>query len=76
VAYCTSCGADIFFGEVKGSGERIPLERHAEAGPGDDRYIIESHGSPPLLVPVSPTSTAEAYADHRKDCPDHGNGLT
>lgn len=75
MAACPSCGADVFFGVRKDTGEKVPLERHAEAGPGDDRYVIETHGSPPLLVPVSPTSTAEAYADHRKDCPHYGNGL-
>lgn len=74
MAACPSCGAEIFFATVKGTGDRVPLEAHAELGPGDDRYVIDS-ANPPTVVRVSPTSTAEAYADHRKDCPDHGNGL-
>lgn len=76
MAACPSCGAEIFHATREGDGELVPLERHAEMGPGDDRYVITAYGSQPRVTRVSPSSTAEAYADHRKDCPDYGNGRT
>jgi hypothetical protein len=77
---CAGCGVDIRWSVHERTGERIPLEYHAELGPGEDRYIVTGAttvaASPHHVVtPVAPGFPGEAYRDHRIDCPDHGNGL-
>lgn len=53
----------------------MPLEKWTDTV-GEDRYRIVTLG-PPLIVAVVPEqSTVAAYPDHRKDCPDYGNGLS
>lgn len=73
-----ACGADIRWGVIETTRERIPLEYHAELGPGENRYLVTgvtTDNLQHLLTPVAPNSTVEAYVDHRLDCPDYGNGL-
>lgn len=75
------CGAEIRWGVREDTRERLPLEYHAELGPGQDRFIVTGntvggHGnSSHVVVPVAEGFEGEAYKDHRIDCPDHGNGL-
>jgi hypothetical protein len=76
MAVCPSCGAPVQHAVREDTGDRVPLEVTAELGPGDDRYVIINFGPPHTVRRVAPSSTAEAYADHRKDCPDYGNGRT
>lgn len=71
------CGADIRWVVRDDTGELIPVEAHAELGPGEGRFIVTG-GRPDgrqLVTEVNPRSEVEAYTDHRRDCPDHGNGL-
>jgi hypothetical protein len=74
MASCRSCGADITVARTRG-GEIIPLEKYTEAT-GDRRYRVVEATDPLVVEMVSPTSTADAYPDHRKDCPGHDDGLT
>lgn len=71
------CGADIRWVVQESTGEKIPVDVHAELGPGEGRYIVT--GVTPegvsVVSAVNPRSEVEAYTDHRRDCPDHGNGL-
>jgi hypothetical protein len=55
-------------------GEVVLLEKWTETE-GDRRYRVVEPTSPPVVELVSPASTFDAYPDHRKDCPAHGNGL-
>lgn len=70
---CPGCGAEIQHTQTA-EGEHVPLEKYAEPT-GDRRYRIIAFGPPLICEPVSASSTASAYPDHRKDCPDHDNGL-
>jgi hypothetical protein len=73
VPSCPACGADIQHGEIA-DGTKVPLERFTEPD-GDRRYRIVDLGPPLKVQMVSPASLIDAYPDHRKDCPAHGNGL-
>lgn len=71
------CGAPIRWAERVDTGEQVPLDYHAELGPGESRFIIvgvrpNGHHA---VSPIRPQSDIEGYVDHRIDCPDHGNGL-
>lgn len=73
MASCSDCGADITHAKTRG-GANIPLEKFTEPD-GADRYRIVELGPPLIVAAVSPQSPIDAYPDHRKDCPAHGNGL-
>lgn len=72
MASCPACGADITHAKTP-SGENVPLEKFTEAT-GSDRYRITVL-NPLTVEKVSDSSPIDAYPDHRKDCPDYGNGL-
>lgn len=71
------CGADIRWVKNAETDEVFPIDIHAELGPGEGRYIVTgvTPESRQIVSPVNPRSEVEAYTDHRRDCPDHGNGL-
>lgn len=74
MASCPSCGADIQHAKLS-DGTNIPLETFTEPD-GTQRYRVVELGPPLLVEPVHPEHALNAYPDHRKDCPAHGNGLT
>lgn len=72
-AHCPACGAPITHARTE-TGEAVPLEKWTEPV-GEDRYRIVQLGPPLIVAKVSAQSSIDAYPDHRKDCPDYGNGL-
>lgn len=72
MASCPACGADITWAQAR-DGEKVPLEKYTEPT-GDDRYRVTEF-NPLRVEKVSAQSPIDAYPDHRKDCPDYGNGL-
>lgn len=69
---CPACGATIQHAET-GVGEHVPLEVNTEVT-GSLRYRIRELGPPLVVERVRDDSPIDAYPDHRKDCPDYGNG--
>lgn len=73
MARCPGCGVDVTIAQTP-DGQRVPLEKWTEST-GGDRYRVVDGGDPLVVEMVSPASNVDAYPDHRKDCPTHGNGL-
>lgn len=72
MASCPACGADIQHAKTP-DGTNVPLEKFTEPT-GSDRYRITVL-NPLTVEKVSEHAPTDAYPDHRKDCPDYGNGL-
>lgn len=72
-ATCPACGASVTHARTR-TGDNVPLEKWTEPT-GGERYRIVEIGPPLIVELVSAQSPIDAYPDHRKDCPDHGNGL-
>jgi hypothetical protein len=73
MASCSACGANITHAKTE-TGENVPIERWTDTD-GPDRYRIIKLGPPLIVAKVAHGSPIDAYPDHRRDCPDHGNGL-
>jgi hypothetical protein len=73
MASCPACGADITHARTE-AGENVPLEKWTDTV-GEDRYRVVAFGPPLTVAKVSESAPIAAYPDHRKDCPDYGNGL-
>lgn len=77
MASCPACGATIQHATTR-DGVHVPLEVFTEPQ-GSERYrVVASPSVAEGLVVDRVTDDApiDAYPDHRKDCPDHGNGLS
>lgn len=73
MASCPACGADITHAKTE-HGATVPLEKWTDTT-GAGRYRIVELGPPLVVAEVAASSAIDAYPDHRKDCPAHGNGL-
>lgn len=71
---CPACGGDITHARTI-DDVPVPLENYTESQ-GDRRYRIVNLGPPLMVDAVSELSQIDAYPDHRKECPDYGNGLS
>jgi hypothetical protein len=77
---CPACGATIQHAETA-DGTRIPLEIFTEPT-GAGRYrvvrtepVVQEERTRIIVEPVGENAMVDAYPDHRKECPDYGNGL-
>lgn len=75
MASCPACGATIQHAKTR-DGAHIPLEVFTEPQ-GSERYrVVDAKVGGLVVDRVTDDAPIDAYPDHRKDCPDHGNGLT
>lgn len=73
-ATCPGCGAPIWVARTR-DGTRIPLETFTDMGtPGRYTVIEDVPGGPHIIEAVAPQSMAQAYPDHRQECPDYSDG--
>lgn len=70
---CPACGVTVDLATIKGTDEKVPLEKAPETEGSADRYrIVNDH---PLTVVKVPAEAAGAYyPDHRYDCPGFNAG--
>jgi len=62
------CGAEIRWVSTR-QGERLPIEPHASASQGPDRYHVSSYGDGWTVVEIKPSSPMFGHLDHRVVCP-------